>query len=176
MNKLEHYTDYSFFPFFETNEHKDYTFEVDLHIPKLRLRVLQMPEDNNEAEAKCAIYVVVERIHTFYHREYLPKYIKYEASLENFYIKDLYSPHEHLSYVLQTIYPSKESAARDHGILMMYERYPKTNEKESFIIKMHSAAKMYVYLNLQFGRRVITMYNKFMESFNFYMNNEFSDL
>ena len=73
------------------------------------------------------------------------------------------------------IYPSEESAAKENGLIMTYERHPKSNEKESFIIRMHSAARMYVYSNLKFATRVITMMNKFLESFDFYMNSEFSE-
>lgn len=100
MKNISHYNDYTFLPFFDSNKHKDYTFEVELHIPKFRLRVLKVITDNKEEEPRCEIYLVVERIRMFHHREYFPKYIKYEASFHNFYVKDLYSPHDHLAYVL----------------------------------------------------------------------------
>ena len=58
---------------------------------------------------------------------------------------------------------------------MSYERYPKTVAKESFIATLTSAARIYVYLNLPYGCRVITMLNKFSESLSFYMNSEFSE-
>lgn len=67
MKYVDNYNDYTFLPFFDANLNKDYTFEVELHIPKLRLRVLQMPTGNDEIEAKCAIYLVIENMNIFHH-------------------------------------------------------------------------------------------------------------
>ena len=121
MKYVDDYNDYTFLPFFETSMHKDYTYEAEMHIPKMRLRILQMASEDpssssssrkpeKESEEKCAVYVVFEKIHLFNHREFLPKNYRYEVSIQNFYIKDLYSPHLHLPYVVQTIFPDKHTA------------------------------------------------------------------
>ena len=92
-------------------------------MPKNMVQIFAVEPQNVLNPYKCIFFTNLEGLHLKMHSE--GQYFRLDFEMDNFYIKDFYSPLPQMPYVLQTIFSSAQSAAKDSALTCTFEAHPK---------------------------------------------------